>query len=152
MTVTNLYLVMAQEVKTDESDNLTSILKVIDRFSFKLNREQLAKDNIKLGEQVITLPATFAAAGSWLFSEKLKKATPFIFKISIVDPAGTELNEGTEQENSLPAGVDKFNMNFSLDGLTVTKEGKYQLRAEILSKEGGSLAKAEYPFEVVFES
>jgi len=41
-------------------------------------------------------------------------------------------------------------MNFNVQGLPVTSEGTYKLQAEVISKEGKSLAKADYPFQVVF--
>ncbi len=141
---------MAREVTTDAADNMSSIHKIVDRFDFELNRAQLQRDGVKLGVQEIGLPANYAVATSWLFGEKLKKETFLTFKITILDPKGQKLGDGPEQENLLPAGIEKFNMNFNVQGLPVTSEGTYKLQAEVISKEGKSLAKADYPFQVVF--
>ena len=64
-----------------------------------------------------------------------------------MDPEGESLG-GPDQENLLPADVNRINMNFTMDGLPVTKAGVYTLRAELLSKGGEVLAKETYPFEV----
>ncbi|GEM_PF-936456 len=149
-TVKNLYVIMARDVTTDAADKMNSILKVIDKFTFNINRDELEKNEIKLGEQQIGLPANYSVATSWQFSEKLKQETFYNFKIDIIDPKGEKLGSGPEQENVLPAGIDRVNMNFNIQGLPVTSEGKYSVAAEIFAKDGKSLCKSEYPFEVEF--
>lgn len=149
MTVKNLYLLMAREVVTDASDNMTSVIKIIDRFTFNLNREQLGRDNVQLGKQQINLPAAYSIATSWLFDEKLKKDTFITFKAHIISPSGANLTT-MDQENMLPAGINKANMNFNAQGLPIVDQGDYTLRVEVLSKAGKILAYNEYPFSVEF--
>jgi hypothetical protein len=146
----NLYLIMAREVSTDSADNMNSIIKVIDKFSFNINQDDLDKNEITLGSQQLSLPATYAVATSWVFAEKLKGETALTLRLNIADPEGKTLGEGPSQNHALPPGVDKINMNFNVQGLPVTKEGRYRLHAELLTKAGKSLAKSEYPFDVEF--
>ncbi len=147
-TIKNLYVIMARDVTTDAADKMNSIIKVIDKFTFNINREQLAKDNLKLGIQEIGLPAQYSVATSWVFSEKLKKEMFLNFKINIFDPSGKKLGTGPEQENVFPAGIDRININFNVQGMPVTKQGKYELEAALYSKDGKLLDKNGYPFEV----
>jgi hypothetical protein len=149
-SVKNLYVIIAREVTTDVADKMNSIIKIIDKFTFNVNRDELEKNEITLGSQQIGLPANYSVATSWIFGEKLKKESFFNFKIDIYDPAGKKLDKGPEQENLLPAGIDRINMNFNVQGLPVTTEGIYKLRAEIESKDKKLHAKADYPFTVEF--
>lgn len=149
-TVKNLYVIMAREVSTDASDNMNSVIKIIDKFSFNINKDDLEKNEITLGTSQLALPANYAVATSWIFDEKLKKDTPLTLRLNIADPDGKQLGEGPAQEHTLPSGVDKINMNFNVQGLPVTKEGKYKLHAELLDNTGKVLGKSDYPFDVEF--
>jgi hypothetical protein len=150
MSVKNLYVIMARDITTDSTDNMSSIIKIIDKFSFNINKEDLEKNEITLGKQQIGLPASYSVGTSWVFDEKLDKETFFNFKINIKDPDGKPLGPGPEQENVLPAGIDRINMNFNVQGLPVTKQGQYTLEAEVFSKEGKLLSNGSYPFAVEF--
>ncbi len=145
--VKNLYVLMAREVSTDAADQMNSIIKIIDKFIFSINRNQLEKDGVQLGKQQIALSAKYAVATLWIFSEKLKKETFFNFRINIFDPTGKNLG-GPEQENLLPAGKDRISINFNMEGLPITSAGEYKLNAEIATKNGEVLAKADYPFRI----
>lgn len=147
--VTNLYVLLAREVTTDATDNMNSIIKIIEKFTFGIDQNALKQNNIQLGRQQINLPASYSVATSWLFDEKLKKDTFLTIKLSIINPNGKNLG-GPEQEHLIPTGLNKINMNFNAQGLPVTNEGHYTLRAEALSKTGKLLAYGEYPFEVEF--
>lgn len=146
----NLYVIMAREVSTDASDNMNSIIKIIDRFNFNINQDDLDKNEITLGKQELALPANYAVATSWIFDEKLDKDTQVTLKLNIVDPDGKALGEGPSQDYTPPEGINKINMNFNVQGLPVTKQGKYTLHAELLDKDGKSLGKSDYPFDVEF--
>jgi hypothetical protein len=141
---------MAREVSTDASDNMNSIIKIIDKFSFNINKDDLEKNEITLGTQQLAMPANYSVATSWIFDEKLKTDTALTLKLNIADPDGKMLGEGPAQEHTLPVGIDKINMNFNVQGLPVTKEGKYKLYAELLDNTGKSLGKTYYPFDVEF--
>lgn len=150
LSVKCLYVIMARDVTTDAADKMNSIIKVIDKFTFNINVDELEKNEITLGSQEIGLPANYAVTTSWALPEKLKKDTILNVKLNIVDPAGKKLGAGPEQENVIAAGIDRINMNFNIQGMPVTTEGKYRLEAEMFSKDGESLAKADYPYEVEF--
>jgi hypothetical protein len=148
--IKNLYVIMARDITTDSTDNMSSIIKIIDRFTFNINKEELEKNEITLGVQQIGLPANYSVATSWVLEDKLQKETFFNFKINISDPDGKQLGPGPEQENVLPAGIDRINMNFNVQGMPVTKPGRYKVEAAMFSKEGKLLSSADYPFTVEF--
>lgn len=148
-TTKNLYTLIAREITTDAADNMNSIIKIIEKFTFGIDRERLKKDGIQLGRQPIALPASYSIGTSWLFDEKLKQDILVTLKVRIIDPGGKDL-DGPEQEHMVPTGINKINLNFNAQGLPVTNEGAYTLRAEILLKNGKLLAYGEYPFEVEF--
>lgn len=147
----NLYLLLARDFISDPSDNMNSIIKIIEKFNSTVKKEELEKTKSQLKKgQAIAIPYPFFMASSWLFDQKLLKETFVTIKMSVIDPAGKNLG-GPEQEHMLPAAVNKVNLNFKSDAFPVTESGTYSLRAELISKSGSLLADAEYPYEVVLE-
>jgi hypothetical protein len=150
MSVKNLYTLMAKEVQTDAADNMNSIIKIIDKFIFELNRSanlNLIPPGVEIGKDQITVGAVYSIATSWLFSKLLEKETFYNFKCTIVDPDGVKMG-GPEQEHLIPKAIDKYNLNFNVQGLPITKSGEYKLIVELQSKSGTGLASGEYPFKV----
>lgn len=143
----NLYTVMAREVTTDAADNMTSIIKMIEKFTFGYNPDELKAKGATIGKDVILFGAKYAVATSWHLGEHLTKDEIITFRISVLDSAGNNRG-GPAQEHMLPAGIDRVNMNFSVDGLPVLKAGNYKLIAEAVSKTGDVLGAGEYPFVV----
>lgn len=146
MNVRNLYLVMARDVTTDASDRMTSINKIIERFNFSYNPVELEKKK-GTGKDAILFGIKYAIASSWHLGQKLKKETFYNFKMNVVDPNGKDLG-GPTQENLFPAGIDRVNVNFLMEGLPATISGNYVLNAVIESKAGEILATNSYPFLV----
>jgi hypothetical protein len=143
----NLYTVIAREVTTDTTDGMISIIKMIDKFSFAYNPSELETKGVTLGKDVIGFGAKYSVATSWYIGEHLKKAEPVSFHIEIIEPTGKNLG-GPTQEQTLPVGIDKVNMNFNLEGLPIGKAGNYKLSAKVISKSGDVLGTGEYPFTI----
>lgn len=147
MNARNLYVLIAREVSTDTADNMTSVYKIIEKFSSTLDKSELAGRGIKPGKTTLLVPANYSVATSWLFDKKSTKSSFIHLRLEVVDPRGKSLG-GPEQEHMVPPDIDKVNLTFNTRGLPVTVAGKYQLRATLLSKNKETLATAEYPFEV----
>jgi hypothetical protein len=145
--VSNLFVLLAREVSTDAMDNMSTITKVIDKFNFNVDLEQFERDKVMAGDKHVAVPINYDIATSWLFSEKLPKDTFLTFKISILDPDDEDLG-GPEQENLVPATMNRINMNFKMQQLPLTESGTYHLHAEVHAKDGKLLAQTDYPFEV----
>ena len=145
--IRNLYTLIAREVSVDSNDKMSSIIKIIDKFTFSYNPKKMKEQGVTLGEKPILFDAKYAVTTSWFFGEQLKKDTVLVFKISVSGPGGQDFG-GPSKENLVPAGFDRMNMNFNTTGLPVTKAGKYTLKAQVLSKGGKKLAEGEYPFVV----
>jgi hypothetical protein len=146
--VKNLFTVIAREVTTDANDNMTSIIKLIEQFNFGYNPAELKEKGVEIGtKEAILFSAKYAVATSWFFDEKLKADTSYTFRISVIDQAG-ENRGGPSQEHVLPAGINRANMNFGVEGLPVSGAGDYTLRAELIDAAGKVLASGEYPFIV----
>lgn len=143
----NIYVVIAREVSVDAADEMTSIIKLIEKFGFGYNPAELKSQGINLGKDAIVFGIKYSVATSWHFGEKLKKDTLITFKLNVIDHTGTNRG-GPEQEHLIPAGRDRANMHFGVEGLPVAGSGNYMLRAEMLNKDGEVLAKGEYPFIV----
>lgn len=144
--VKNLYLLIARDVSTDSNDNMNSITKVIDRFNIDINKDDLKKQNLIWGESIIVIPVSYAIASLWLLGEKVKSESAIKIKVSIIDPSGKDLG-GPEQSLKLPVGKDRIALNFTSQGMPMTKEGKYSIQAQLI-KSDKIIGTAEYPYEV----
>lgn len=147
LSVKNLYVVISRDISTDAVDQMNSIMKIIDRFGFSYNAKEMKKQGITLGEKPILFPAKYAVATSWYFGGALKKDTFLMFMVNIKDFNGESFG-GPAQEHLIPAGIDRINMNFNVEGLPVSKAGKYTLEVIVQSKDGKKLAEGAYPFTV----
>ncbi len=148
MKARNLYLLIARDVTTDHADNMSSIVKIIEKFHSAINKTEMDNQRAKLPKgQFLALPIPFTMTSSWLFDKKLEKDTFLTIKINIMSPDGENLG-GPEQEHVVPAGIDRVNLNFNSDGIPIIDAGKYTLHAQLLSKAGSLIAEAEYPYEV----
>lgn len=147
LKIRNLYVVLARDISTDVADQMNSIIKIIDRFGFGYDPTKMKEQGMTLGEKPILFPAKYAIATSWYFGELLKSDTFLTFGVSVKDPDGQDFG-GPTQEHLLPVGIDRINMNFSMEGLPVTKAGTYTLAVTVSAKDGKKLANAEYPFSV----
>jgi hypothetical protein len=143
----NLYTIIAREVTTDAADSMTSIIKLIERFGFGYNPQELSEKGITLGKDAVLFSAKYFVATSWYLGEKLKKETPVTLELNVVDPSGVDRG-GPRSEAIIPAGMDRMNFNLSLEGLPVSGAGNYKLVSRLKSQAGEILAKGEYPFVV----
>jgi len=148
MKARNIYLLLAKDVITDPVDNMNTLVKIIDKFTSRVDESMINEQNSKLqGGQTTAVPVQYVIASAWAFDQMLAKPTLVTTKMNIVDPNGKDLG-GPEQEQEFPAKIDKVNLNFKSDALPITKSGRYILKAKLLSKKGEELANAEYSYEV----
>jgi hypothetical protein len=144
----NLYVIMAVDVIVDASDQTNTITKIIDKFNIGINKAELVKSGVKLGAQPIAPPINYAIATSWVFDEPTKSDSFVSLKLNFIDPNGKNLGEIPQQENVMPKGFDRINLNCNINGLLVTTPGKYQLRVDLVDKAGKVLGTGEYPYQV----
>lgn len=148
MDIKNLYVLMARDISSDAVDNMTSIIKIIDIFTFNVNSKEVKEKGGELGKSALLLPTHYYVGTSWYFGKKLTKDTILNFKVTIISPEGSE-HVGAPQESMLPKGIDRANMHLSFDAMPVTVSGKYTLQVDALSSTNKLLARGEYPFQVV---
>lgn len=143
-----LYVLLAREFSTDSSDQMSSIIKIIDTFNIEVNAEDLKNKGIKLGEKIITLPVNYNVITSWYLNELITKDPQINVKLTIID-ADNNRHEGPSQDPILPVGIDRVNIIFNINGLPISAGGKYTLLAEVFSKKSGKLlCSGNYPFKV----
>lgn len=145
--IKNVYVVMAREVSVDKNDGMTSIFKLIEKFTFGYKPAELLEKNVQVGINPILFPHKYDVATSWYLGEKLKKETTLKFAIAIVDSTGKKL-EGPVQEHHIPVNIDRINIQFGMDGVPVLGAGKYEMIVTASSATNKELASGSYPFEV----
>ncbi len=143
MSISNSLLLLARDVTVDANDKMMTVIKIIDNFNGNVNTK--SEDGEKPDEVVI--PVNFAIVSSWSYDEKQVEPTSLTIKTNIADANEQDLG-GPEQTIELPAGIQKFNLNFPIQGLKATGSGTYVLTAQLLDSSDKLLASAQYSFEV----
>jgi len=142
----NIYLLLARDVSTDSNDNMNSIIKIIDKFNINVDKQDIEKQKLVWGESIIILPVSYAIASLWLLDKKSEQESTVKVKISIFDPKGKDLG-GPEQSLKLPVGSDRVSLNFNNQGMPITKDGKYFIKAQLRIADK-IVGDADYPYEV----
>lgn len=139
----NIYILAAREITTDAADQMNSIIKIIDNFGADIPITELNRNNVVLGEKPLIIPVGYAIATSWDLGKPLQKDTVLTVQLDIVNPEGKSLG-GPSQEHSVPSGIDKVNINFSLQGFPFTTAGTYKIISKLKDSNKKTLAKGEY--------
>lgn len=142
MKISNNLLLLARDVSIDSNDKMMTIIKIIDKFNGNVTTKS---DEEKPGEVVI--PVNFTIVSSWSFDEKTDEPQSIVIKTNIADAEEQDLG-GPEQTVDLPAGIQRFNLNFPVQGLKATGSGTYVLSAQVLSSSNKLIASAQYSFDV----
>lgn len=137
---------MSRDVTTDPDDQLTSIIKLIDNFSFVIDKNKML---YKIEDKPLFFQTKYAISTSWQLSEETDKDTQFDLNIVFIDPKNKELI-GPSEKITLPKGKDKFNFNIKVDGLPATSTGKYTISAKLLLN-SKIIAIGECPYEVTIK-
>lgn len=143
-----LYVLLCKEISTDSTDKMNSIIKVIDIFNFGLNQNQLNKEGKKMGSDTLMIPMDYSIATSWFLGSMIKKDTKAEVQINMLDSDKAELG-GPLQKLLIPKGSDKINVNFSVKGFPLRKQGDYTLEAKMII--GNKTIAESYPFKVVVD-
>ena len=145
MAAKNLYLLLARDISTDSNDGMSSIIKIIEKFSTSLDAKKLRQDNVDVEKTPIAVPYKYSVGSSWLFDEA-PKGSKIRLTLEFFDPNKKNLGS-IQQENVLPKKVDRLNLNLNLDVFPVTHAGRYNLKGTLFLDEK-KLAIADYPYEV----
>lgn len=143
MKAKNLYLLISREASTDSSDNMNSIIKIIDRFSFSAETNEKVDQN----DSKLVVPINYTIVSSWYLTELIEKGTKFKFKFQVVQPSG-ETADMAEQEINVNHQSKRLGINVNASGLPVSVSGEYILRAHLLNDNDNEIGQADYPFDV----
>ena len=142
MHFNNLYTLIAREISTDSSDNMISIIKIIDKFTFGYDI-----DNVPDPKAPKLFKVPYSIATSWQLDKKAKNELKLSVRLSLIDPGGTSLG-GPTQHLTLPEGMNKINVNFGVHDMPATVSGMYSLRAELFRPKDNKVAEGQYSFEI----
>lgn len=151
MQLFNDYVLIAKDFSIDQNDNMVSLFKLVDSFTFTFKEDEF-KQAFKAspGEKNVLLPVTYIVATSWSSSEKVNKDLTYTITASFISPDGENLTSAT-QEVKLPKGSDRMRINFGVQGLPVKNSGKYKYMLEVKDAQGHSVQKGECFMNVVLD-
>lgn len=146
MKLVNNFLLLARDVTVDSTDQMMSIIKIIDIING--NIETKSKKGEKPDEVII--PVKFSLVSSWSFDKKLEESKTIRLKVNFADHNEKDFG-GPEQDIQLPKDTQRFNLNFGIDGLRASESGVYTVTAQIFNGANRLIASATYPFDVKLE-
>lgn len=146
----NLYVLVARDASTDANDNMNSITKIIEKFTFTAPEEDLKNRREQFPDSPILFPAHYMLATYWYLGEKLKEEHNLAVVFDIITDEGKNIGN-QRQELTVPKGTDRLNVNVGVDGFPVDEQGIYSLRAQLVDGED-VIAEGEFPLEVAIEA
>jgi hypothetical protein len=137
----HIWSILCQNSSVDDRTKLLSIFNCVEELSLVFKKDKMPKDNN------LVIPISFQLINFWIADNKEKRNTLEI-KLEILDPLKELLgtfNKAFEIADKAP----RFRSIISINGIKVTKEGRYTLR--VLQKEdSGDKFKtvAELPLDI----
>lgn len=147
MKLTNEYVIVARDASIDSSDQMVSIHKIIDNFTFGYRKEEYEKAVAQSAGQPLAFPVNYTVTSCWRADSKATKNFPFKIKIELLDPKGKALNENI-QEAVIEKGKDRIRFNVNVQGFPVSEAGLYTYALAAIDDSGKEIATGEVPINV----
>ncbi|HVI60528.1 MAG TPA: hypothetical protein VM535_00010 [Candidatus Saccharimonadales bacterium] len=139
MKLTNEYVIIARDASIDSSDQMVSIHKIIDNFTFGYRKEEYEKAIAASGGKPLAFPINYTVTSSWRAASKAASNFPFKIQIKLIDPNGDVLNENV-QEAVIEKGKNRIRFNVNVQGFPVSEAGVYHYDLAAIDDRGKELA------------
>ena len=137
----NIWSILCQNSSVDSNTNLLSIFNCFEELSLAIEKNKMPKDNN------LVIPIGFQLINFWTIENKDIKSVLDI-KLEIFDPE-EKLLDTFNKDFNVPSGVARFRGILNINGIKVTKEGRYIIK--VLQKEGDEKkfkTMAELPLDI----
>jgi len=116
----NIWSIICQRSSIDEKSNLLSLFNCIEQMSLLIDKEQLSKNKKNV------IPVDFQLVSLWTIEDPSKENITEI-KNEFVDPDNKVLNT-FYNKFKIKRGALRFRNRTNIQGLPITKEGRYYYR------------------------
>lgn len=123
----HIWSVLCQKSSIDFETNLLSLFDCIEELSLKIDKNKAPK-----GDKLV-IPIEFQLVSFWVIEDSSKDNILDI-KVELLDPDRKSLNH-FESNFSIKKGVSRFRNRANIQGLSVTKSGRYSFNV-MQKKEG----------------
>lgn len=150
MKVTKDFILLARSISSDENDKSLSIFKIIDKFSFRLNEEQLKElASKKPGSEQTIFPVSYFLVSSWLIKDSDNTDKSFEVDVQLIDPKGKTIYKHS-RPMTVPAKSTRVRVNMNIQGLGYTVSGEYKYKVT-LKDDGRDIGEEIYEFPIDIE-
>lgn len=147
MSYKNQYVILCRETSLDASDNMLSLVKIVDRFRIA---PQYDEDVSNSGKEAVVVPISFSIVTSWYYDDaKTSNDDTLDVQVTkiILNGAGDEVVRFSSPLTLAPRQA-RFNTREQVNGLPLKGYGSYRLKVQ-LRKGEVLLGENTIPFDVV---
>ena len=134
----NNFVVIARDASIDVNDNMVSIFKMIDQFSFGVKKSEL-ETVMKNPGATANVPFSCVLCSSWSTDEIVENNLKLTLEYSIIDPEGNVVSTGS-QGAEISKGGDTLRFNLNIEGFGYKGDGRYKYLLRTLDDKGKELA------------
>lgn len=135
----HIWSIICEKSSIDFETNLLSIFSCLEELKLVIDETQLSKT------EKLIIPVNFQIVSFWSIEDSSRDSSLEI-KGELVDPQGTVLNE-FQNTLQVKAGVKRFRNRTNIQGLPVTKSGRYYFKIS-QKKESKFKLVAELPLDI----
>lgn len=137
----HIWSILCQNSSVDSNTNLLSLFNCVEELSLVIEKDKMPKDDN------LVIPIGFQLVNFWTTENGNAKSILDI-KLEIFDPEEKLL--GTfDKDFDVPGGVARFRSILSINGIKVTKEGRYIIKVQQKESNGKKFkVVAELPLDI----
>jgi len=136
----HVWSIICQKSSIDFESNLLSLFNCLEEMSLVIDRDKISE-----GERII-IPAEFQLVSFWTVEDS-SRDNDLEIKGELVDPAGEILNTFTNRF-VIKSGTLRFRNRTNIQGLPVTKEGRYYIKVWQKDSQNNFELVSELPIDV----
>lgn len=137
--INNNFVIIARDSTIDSNDQMVSIFKIIDQFSFSVKKSEFDMAVSAANGKPINIPFTCVLCTSWSIDDIASKDIKLTLRYSIVAPNGEEISIG-EQNTQITKGGDALRFNLNIGGFPYLGEGRYKYLFRVFDNNSKELA------------
>lgn len=137
----HIWTILCQSSSVDIDTNILSLFNCIEELNLTIDKTQL------IDKEKLVIPVGFQMVSFWVIKDNSRDNILEI-KGEIIDPSGKSLNKFDNKFN-IKKGALRFRNRINIQGLPVTKEGRYIIRImQKMEKNKDFEVVAELPLDI----
>lgn len=138
-TLTNNFVIIARDSTIDSNDQMVSIFKIIDQFSFSVKKSEFDVALSAANGKPVSIPFACVLCTSWAMDDITSRDIKLTLRYSILAPNGEGISIG-DQDVQIGKGSDALRFNLNISGFPYVGDGRYTYVFKALDDNSKELA------------